>query len=450
MKTRIIAIALLAALAAASCTKDRDFVSREESRVTFDCLSQSVQQNIQSRGDWFIDLNGADWITVSPEKGTGDGIHFQMYTITVGYNKGGSREHTIYVCQGNTRCPVTIHQNRCKFALTGVEIAEPLYQYQESTSGIHVRYEYAAGDESVSLEADLSGAAAAGLSVAPLTTSDFQPGSGELFIPITGTPTAQGGFEVIVRADGSLVGTCSGHVEEYVAPVVILDPSGLPARWNFFAAGYTGTGPLETPQGAHWDIDDPDPHVAATGGNTEARITAVIKDPKTVELNGKQQRYTFNPAIQVLSMVEGDYWLAAIPVMYFTETTKIRVEAATSSHKNGPGFFLLEYSADGKTWFEAPGATDFQKADTGEKWKAHFWNTASSVVNAPTGTRKSLDLTNPEETYHKYEFPVTGVTIEDGILYLRMRACKYKYDLSAACSSTWTDLKMFEVSFVEE
>ena len=72
------------------------------------------------------------------------------------------------------------------------------------------------------------------------------------------------------------------------------------------------------------------------------------------------------------------------------------------------------------------------------------------MVNAPTGTRKSLDLTNPEETYHKYEFPVTGVTIEDGILYLRMRALKYKYDLSAACSSTWTDLKMFEVNFVEE
>ena len=450
MKTRIIAIACIAVLAAASCTQDRDFVSREETRVSFDCLAQGAEQNIQARGDWFIDLNGADWITVSPDKGTGDGIHFQMYRIAVEYNKGGSREHTIYVCQGGTRCPVTIHQNRCKFALTGVEITESLFQFKESAAGIRVRYEFAAGDESVLLTTELSGAAAAGLSVAELNSSDFQPGSGELFIPIVGTPTAKGDFQATVRSDGENIGTCTGHVEEYVAPVVVLDPSGLPARWNFFAAGYSGTGPLQTPQGEHWDIDDPDPHVAATGGNTEARITAVIRDPKTVELNGKPQRYTYNPAIQVLSMVEGDYWLVSIPVMYFTEETKIRVEAATSSHKNGPGFFLLEYSADGSAWFEAPGATEFSKADSGEKWKAHFWNNAASVVNAPTGTRKSLDLPNPEETYHKYEFPVTGVTIEDGILYLRMRALKYKYDLSAACSSTWTDLKMFEVNFVEE
>ena len=262
--------------------------------MAFDCLAQSTEQNIQSRGDWYIDLNGADWISVSPEKGTGDGVYFQMYTISVGYNKGGSREHTIYVCQGSTRCPVTIHQNRCKFALTGIEISEPLYQYKESASGIRVKYEYAAGDESVSLEADLSGAAAAGLSVEPQQSSDFQPGSGELFIPITGTPSSKGDFEVSVRADGTNIGICKGYVEEYVAPVVILDASGLPARWNFFAAGYTGTGPLTTSQGEHWDLDDPDPHVQATGGNTDARITAVIKDPKSIELSGKTPRYTYN------------------------------------------------------------------------------------------------------------------------------------------------------------
>ena len=450
MKKSIIQTIILAALVTCSCAKAPDFISREETRVAFDCLAQSTEQNIQSRGDWYIDLNGADWISVSPEKGTGDGVYFQMYTISVGYNKGGSREHTIYVCQGSTRCPVTIHQNRCKFALTGIEISEPLYQYKESASGIRVKYEYAAGDESVSLDADLSGAAAAGLSVEPQQSSDFQPGSGELFIPITGTPSSKGDFEVSVRADGTNIGICKGYVEEYVAPVVILDASGLPARWNFFAAGYTGTGPLTTSQGEHWDLDDPDPHVQATGGNTDARITAVIKDPKSIELSGKTQRYTYNPAIQVLSMVEGDYWLATIPVMYFTEETKISVEAATSGHRNGPGFYILEYSGDGSTWFEAPDATSFEKSDTGEKWKAHFWNNEAATVNAPTGTRKSFDITNPQETYHKYEFPLTGVTIENGNLYLRLRAQKYRYDMSSACSSTWADLKMLEVNFVQQ
>ena len=448
MKTRIIAIACIAALAAVSCTKDRDFVTREESRVSFDCLAQSVEQNIQARGDWHIDLNGAEWLRVSPEQGTGDGVHYQMYTISVDYNKGGSREHTIYVCQGNVRCPVTVHQNRCKFALTGVEITENLFQFKESTGGVNVLYEYAAGDESVSLSAKLSGAAAAGLAIDPVNTSDFAPGKGSLFMPITGTPTSKGEFEVTVLADGKNIGSCKGFVEEYVAPVVVLDPAGLPARWNFFAAGYTGTGPLATPQGAHWDYDDPDPHVLATSGNSEARLTAVVAKPGTVELNGKTQRYTFNPAIQALSMVEGDYWLAAIPVMYITEETKISVEAATSTQAKGPGFYILEYSADGTNWTEAPGATEFKKTETNETWKAHFWNNQASTVNTPTGTRKSFDMANPEETYHKYEFPLTGVTIEDGTLYLRLRVLKYRYDMSVACTATWTDLKMLEIDFV--
>ena len=201
MKTRIIFIACIAALAAASCTKAPDYVTREESRVTFDCLAQTAEQNIRARGDWNIDLNGAEWIRVSPEEGTGDGVHYQMYTISVDYNKGGSREHTIYVCQGDVRCPVTVHQNRCKFGLTGVEVADSLFQFKESATGISVKYDYAAGDETVALRAELSGAAAAGLSVAPQTTSDFSPGSGALFLPITGTPTVQGKFDVTVYAD---------------------------------------------------------------------------------------------------------------------------------------------------------------------------------------------------------------------------------------------------------
>lgn len=451
MKTKILCSSLLLPLLfLMSCQGETDFVSREESYVNVDCLSQTVEQNIMARGEWWIDLNGSEWIHVTPERGTGDGIHYQMYSLSVDYNKGGSREGTIYICQGQARCPVTVHQGRCKFGFTGVSVTDSLYQFKESTSGINVKYEYAAGDESVSVSATLSGAASAGLSIAPTQSSDFSPGSGAIFVPISGTPTVKGDFEVKVTVDGLIVGTAKGSVAEYVAPVVVLDPSGLPAKWNFFAAGLTGTAPLETEQGRHWDVDDPDPHVQATGGNSEARLTAVIKNPGTVELNGKPQRYIFNPAIQALSMVEGDYWLATIPVMYFTEDTKISVEAAVSTASKGPGFYILEYSADQENWFEAPGATDFTKTETGETWKAHFWNNARSVVNAPTGTRKSFNPADPDETYHKYEFPLTGITIDDGNFYLRLRVLKYRYDMSTACTATWTDLKMLEVNFVEK
>lgn len=450
MKTRII-ISAIAALLLISCSKDASFVSREESRVTVDCLSQSVHQNIMALGDWYIDLNGINWLTVSPESGTGDGKHYQLYTINVEYNKGGSREGTIYICQGSSRCPVTIHQNRCKFRFIGVEVADSLYQHKESATGIKVKYEYAAGDESVTLSAVLEGAAAEGLSVSSFTSSDFNPGNGALFIPINGKPTVKGDFDATVYADGKNIGSCKGSVAEYVAPVIVLEPAGLPAKWNFFAAGYSGTGPLETEKGMHWDYDDPDPRVLTTSGNTEAKITAVIKTPVTTTLNDKTQCYTFNPALQVFGMVEGDWWLATIPVMYITETTRISVEAATSTASKGPGYYILEYSADGTSWIEAPGATEFTKSGTTESWKAHFWNNAASALNASSGgTRKSYDPSNPDETYHKYVFPLTGITIDDGNLYLRLRALKYKYDMSGACSAAWTDLKILEVDFAEE
>ena len=147
MKTNILSpLFLLPILFMVSCQGESDFVSREETRVSVDCLSQSVEQNIRARGEWNIDLNGTEWISVSPDRGTGDGVHYQMYSINVEYNKGGSREGTIYICQGQVRCPVTVHQNRCKFGYTGVSVADSLYQHKESTTGINVNYEYAAGD----------------------------------------------------------------------------------------------------------------------------------------------------------------------------------------------------------------------------------------------------------------------------------------------------------------
>ena len=117
MKTRHIAIALLTFLAVLSCNKEPDFVSVEESRLTLDARSQTVTQHILSRGEWHIDLNGAVWLRVTPGSGVGDGIHYQTFEIIVDENPGGSREQTVYVCQGSVRCPVTVHQNRGEVAV---------------------------------------------------------------------------------------------------------------------------------------------------------------------------------------------------------------------------------------------------------------------------------------------------------------------------------------------
>lgn len=446
---KLILLFLSATAFLVSCKKDNDFIRREETRVTVDCLSQTVQQNIQAKGDWTIDTQGCDWVSVSPDSGTGNGEDYQMFSISVTYNGGGSREATIYVCQGSTRCPVTIHQNRCKFGFTGVEMVDSLFQTKESTAGINVKYAYAAGNEKTTLKATLSGAASAGLSVQEIETSDFKAGSGALYLPITGIPTTKGKFDIEVFADGKSIGTCQGEVTEYIPPRPVFKAAGLPAKWNFFEFGLTGTAPLATEMGQYWKLADPDPRVYPTSGNGEATLRAVMANgPVIVQLSGADEAYTYNPAMQVNGLLCNDYWLVTIPVYHFDEDTQISVEAAVSTAAKGVGYYILEYSADGSKWIEAPGATTITHEGIAS-FKAHYWQNSRSVSNYPTGTRKHLDKTDPDETYHKYVFKTTGVTIEEGNFYLRLRALKYRWDFSADAVAAWTDLKCFEVDFVE-
>lgn len=446
---KIALITLASAAALSACTKEDNFVTREETRVNVDCLKQTVQQNLLANGAWSIDKQDADWITVEPESGVGNGEDYQMYSITVSYNKGGSREATIYVCQGDTRCPVTVHQNRCKFAYSGVEVVDSLFQTKESEAGINVKYAFASGDESTTLTATLSGIAAKGLKVEPVTTSDFKSGSGALYLPITGTPTIKGKFDVEVFADGRSLGTCQGEVAEYIAPIPVFKPAGLPVRWNFFDAGLTGTAPLATEMGQHWCLSDPSPCVYPTSGNGESTLTAVMaKGPNIVQLSGADEAYTYNPAIQVNGLLCDDYWLATIPVYHFDDDTEIVVEAAVSTAAKGVGFYIMEYSADGTNWIEAPGATEFTH-DGIAPFKAHFWQNAKATTNWSAGTRKHLDKNDPDDTYRKYTFKTAGVKVDEGNFYLRLRALQYKYDFSGNVAAAWTDLKCLEITFAE-
>ena len=449
---KLIFMILAASSLLVACQKSPDFVSREETGVTVDCIKQTIEQNVMARGDWFIDMNGVDWITVSPDKGTGNGTNYQMLSISVEYNKGGSREGTFYVCQGSTRCPVTIHQSRCKFGFEKVEVVDSLFRGKECKTGVNVYYNFAAGDETAKLSATINGEAASGLSIEPLTSSDFKPGSGAVYLPIAGTPAKLGVFEVEVFAEGKSIGKCNGEVFEYKEPVPVVKADGLPVKWNFFDAGLTGTAPLGTEMGKFWTYytEDNNPRVLPTSGNGEAVLTAeMAKGPNLVTLSGVLEAYTYNPAIQVNGLLENDYWLARIPVYHFTETTKISVAAAVSSAAKGAGYYVMEYSANGKDWIMAPGGTEFSKDS--EKWTAHFWNTANSTTNwsaSGTGTRKHFDR-DTDDTYHKYIFETKGIDLPEGTFYLRLRMLKYKYDNSATIAAAWTDLKILELEFVE-
>lgn len=225
------------------------------------------------------------------------------------------------------------------------------------------------------------------------------------------------------------------------------DPSGLPAEWNFYALGFTNAtkaDALNTPYAAHWKMGEDPIRCMATSGNADAYFTPV---------GSKVTNVTMNPNLQAHGLLEGDYFMAVIPVSNFASSNKIKVESATGSAGGSVGYWLLEYSSDGSTWYTAPGAVDHTRGS--DTFKAHFWNTARSIVNSGSaaadggiGNRYTYDGPD-DDTYHAYSFALTSMNdIPSGNLYLRLRALKYRAtpDVTSDVAAGWTDIKAFIVS----
>ena len=212
--------------------------------------------------------------------------------------------------------------------------------------------------------------------------------------------------------------------------------SGLPARWNFYALGYvnfTKELALGTSYAKNWTFESADKYITATEGNSGARVMPVAK-------KGKVNNVTLNPSIQVQGLLEGDWIQFVIPVTGFKSGTEIRVSGATGSAGSSVGYWLMEYSSDGNTWFEAPGATE--QPGNGHSVKAHFWNTTTSI----TSYTRTCYYGEKGDTYHCYTFSCDKISdIEDGNLYIRLRALKYNCMNGNEVSAGWTDIKHFLV-----
>ena len=69
-----------------SCEKDETIFARENNKLFVDCTEQSIEQIILSEGDWYADASEVNWITVSPENGTGNGVDYGTFNINVAYH----------------------------------------------------------------------------------------------------------------------------------------------------------------------------------------------------------------------------------------------------------------------------------------------------------------------------------------------------------------------------
>ena len=417
---------------ATSCQKSVDTFNRDTDKISCTCIAQELNHYICSAGEWKIECS-EDWLAFEPNSGKGNGVDFEKYAIKVAYNHGNERTATFNIVHNGKSLPVVITQGACSFAYSSVKFAGTLMQREPADAKINVAYSNAAGDEKVKFTVNVTGAGADGITVADQTINLTQ-GSGVAVIAISGTPTTKGEVNFTVKADGKEIGSVK-------TTVTGKDPIGLPCGWNFYAKGYTGDTAStikDSPEGQDWV---PAPHVVhpTLGDNTEAYFTAVAQNGLT--------NWTFNPSIQAQGLLIDDYWEAVIPVRNFEDGIKITVEMACGGAGGSIGFYVLEYSADEKTWNAVDGAKECKRGD--DTFLAHMWNTPSSIgTSGYTNTRKTYDK-ETDDTHQIYTFPLKGIT--NGNLYLRLRCIKYRAtkDATSAPAAGWTDIKGFEVTFAE-
>ena len=448
MRTSIKYTAIYSALTIllASCREDEFVFSRENDTLSIDCTEQSIEQTILCDGEWIADCSEAPWITVSPERGSGNGRDYGTFTLNVEYNSGAARQGTVYLMARGTSLPVKVMQGECEFAYGAVSIEGYLLQGTESDAEIHIPYSCASGKESVEISFTMSGSSE-GISMPDMTFSSFEKGDGEIVIPVTGTPETAGDLTIGIVIDGVRIGSCTIEVIGDTGDTV----EGLPVGWNFYAAE------IENPRGSEydysWSSDAVNPtdeilpydahRVLPTYGNEEAYLTAY--SPNVASLGN----YTFNPGIQIRGMLKDDYYLFVIPVKNFTATTEISVEASMGSAGSAAGYYALEYSSDEKTWHLAEGAVTMNVF--GESGPVHY-----NVPKENTSEERKTYDKETDKGYRKYTFPLTGMEdIRVGNLYLRLRVSLDKRANGSESTNTiadnaWVDLKGFEVSLVEE
>lgn len=434
------------AVSLVSCKEDGIVFSRENDVISIDCTEQTIEQTILCDGEWVADCSEAEWITVSPERGSGNGRDYGTFTLNVEYNSGAARQGTVYLMSRGTSLPVKVLQGECEFAYGAVSIEGYLLQGTESDAEIHIPYSCASGKESVEISFTMSGSSE-GISMPDMTFSSFEKGDGEIVIPVTGTPETAGDLTIGIVIDGVRIGSCTIEVIGDTGDTV----EGLPVGWNFYAAG------IKTPRGTEYDYSwsseavNPtdeilpyDKHrVLPSYGNESAYLTAYSTKITSLE------NYTFNPGIQIRGMLKNDYFLFVVPVRNFSAATEISVEASMGAAGSAAGYYALEYSSDQKTWHLAEGAETLDVF--GESGPVHY-----SVPKANTSEdRKTYDK-ETDKGYRKYTFPLTGIDdIRAGNLYLRLRVSLDKRANASETENTikentWADLKGFEVTLAEE
>ena len=410
----LICIATMVSIMLTGCHSDDEgtYLVRETDDITFDLnLRSSKSITLRCNGAWHTVIpEGAEWISVSPSEGVGDGS-FTWIDVIADDNRGVEREATVYLECGGNRFPITVRQSDGQIIYSDATLYGSLKQGEESSAQLTVKYMKSFGDETVTVRGTVQGGVE-GIAIGP-DEIKLEKGSGQLTVDIKGTPTAFGDITILVYVNDVEVGSVKTSVLKPDEKPI----EDFPVAWNFCPVKGTADDKAELTK-LHPEWLSAEHYCNSDVGN--GRISLVEAPGKTAkEISG----WGFNDGhIYFKGLYYEDYILFTIPVTHLSANTRLNFKGSIGGSGSAAAFFMIEYSTNGTDWTQAEGA------ETGT-----FNNkTFDYHIQAVDGT-----TTVGEKTGNFDKVFTVSDAISNGTLYIRLRVCgNVRVNLSSTVTNT--------------
>lgn len=462
MKKYLVLLASASVLIAACSKPVPDEFSLSKNEISAASEENTYNIAVTANCSWAV-TNAAEWITVNPMEGKGDGT----IAVKVSANDGDDRTASFTVKGGSLEpVSVTVTQSGApsKLQFGTPSMVGDFKKGKASDVKIEIPYTGSNGKESVEFTVEVASTygneSNKGIELTKYTHNSFAKGNGKVSVPVNGTPEVLGHVTIVVKAGEAAVGS---ELEARVSEVI---PYTNYIVWNPWAAGYTRkdfTDMIGGPFDKSWtnygkdetlraSTNASDHMVLATAYSSddfkEAYLTAVAAKPITaggtvtskVKVDGVSG-YTLNPGIQIQGLAKDDYFLFVIPVKSAAAGTKVKVTASLGGAAAAAGYFILEYSLDKNNWAVFPDAKSITVSEV--EYKYHFEDTHSTDKTVRyTYTRDA----SVDAGIASYTLPLPGA-LSNATAYLRLRAVGLNGSSAVMTKTGWSDIKYFEVSF---
>lgn len=193
-----------------------------------------------NNGPWTISTDGADWISFDVSSGTGDGKR-ESILVTVQPNRGDTREAKIQINAAGEQSEIIVRQEDGKLAFGEAILDVEMFNLGQAIEDTYIVFPYRKGipGDELKFSVAVSGTGASGID--PLVDFSYmiEAESGEIQLPIAGTPGAIGEVTFTIGL--------ANNVNEIVLPADITKEVFDPNQPHPDAAAFVVSGWMSNP-----------------------------------------------------------------------------------------------------------------------------------------------------------------------------------------------------------